>query len=129
MAFSRRSRSGGKSKRGGRKSKGGGRSARCSARGWGKKSPRTRRERKRVYDKCGRKCFLGKDLSFPVCSKYTRKCKRDRAGVCAARYRADQHDHKEIARKARRILDGGESMMNYAKIGDGIGNAGVVRED
>ena len=55
----------------------------------------------------GRKCFLGKDLSFPVCSKYTRKCKRDRAGVCAARYRAVQHDHKEIARKARRILEGG----------------------
>ena len=90
-----------KRKNGGRKTRGG-----RSARGWGKKSPRTRRERQRVYDKCGRKCFLGKDLSFPVCSKYTRKCKRDRAGVCAARYRADQYDHKEIARKARRILEG-----------------------
>ncbi len=106
MASSIRS-GGGKRTKTRRRTKKGGHSARCSARGWGKKSPRTRRERQRVYDKCGRKCFLGKDLSFPVCSKYTRKCKRDRAGVCAARYRAVQHDHKEIARKARRILKGG----------------------
>ena len=86
----------------------GGRSKRCSSRGWAKKAPRTRRERKRVRDKCGDYCFLGKDMSFPVCSKNTRKCRRDRAGVCAAKYRADQHDYKEIARKARRILEGGK---------------------
>jgi hypothetical protein len=85
----------------------GGRSKRCSSRGWAKKAPRTRRQRKRVRDKCGDYCFLGKNMSFPVCSKNTRKCRRDRAGVCAAKYRADQHDYKEIARKARRILAGG----------------------
>ena len=89
----------------------GGRSDRCSSRGWGRKAPRTRRERERVRDKCGDYCFLGRDMSFPVCSKYTRKCRRDRAGVCAAKYRADQHDHKEIARKARRILEGGRKTQ------------------
>ena len=88
----------------------GGRSKRCSSRGWAKKAPRTRRQRKRVRDKCGDYCFLGKNMSFPVCSKNTRKCRRDRAGVCAAKYRADQHDYREIARKARRILKGGANM-------------------
>ena len=94
----------------------GGRSKRCSSRGWAKKAPRTRRQRKRVRDKCGDYCFLGKNMSFPVCSKNTRKCRRDRAGVCAAKYRADQHDYKEIARKARRILAGGGNSAIPAMI-------------
>ena len=33
-------------------------------------------QRKKMYKRCGKKCFLGKNLSFPVCKKNTCKIKR-----------------------------------------------------
>jgi hypothetical protein len=57
--------------------------------------------------KCGKKCFLGKNKSFPICKKNT--CKISKAGVYAAYVRARQYSSKgkkyrRIASKAKRML-------------------------
>ena len=57
--------------------------------------------------KCGKKCFLGPNKSFPICKKNT--CKISRQGVYAAYVRARQYSSKgrkyqNISRKANRML-------------------------
>lgn len=52
--------------------------------------------------KCGKKCFLGKKKSFPICKKNT--CKISKKGVYAAYVRARQYHKKTISQKAKRIL-------------------------
>ena len=56
--------------------------------------------------KCGKKCFLGKKTSFPICKKNT--CKVSRSGVLAAYIRARQYrtrgtKYRKIAKKAKKI--------------------------
>jgi len=53
--------------------------------GWNKLSP-NRTQRKEMMYKCGKKCFLGPNLSFPVCAKNT--CKINRKGLHSAYIRA-----------------------------------------
>lgn len=75
---------------------------RLSSKGWAKLSPKTLKMRNHIYRKCGNKCFLGKKLSFPICSK--KSCKLNNKGLYAAYTRAKQYKYKSIASKSRKIL-------------------------
>jgi hypothetical protein len=52
--------------------------------------------------KCGKKCFLGPNKSFPICKKNT--CTKSRKGIYAAYVRAKQYHKKNISAKAKRML-------------------------
>ena len=57
--------------------------------------------------KCGKKCFLGKHNSFPICNKNS--CKRNKKGVYSAyiralQYRKKNKSYKRIISKARTLL-------------------------
>lgn len=52
--------------------------------------------------RCGKKCFLGPNKSFPICKKNT--CKVSTKGVYSAYIRAQQYHRKNISRKAKKIL-------------------------
>ena len=76
--------------------------------GWRYESP-NHRQRTRMLDKCGKKCFLGPHKSFPICKKNT--CKISKKGITAAYMRARQYSsikgtrkYKNIARKAYTLL-------------------------
>jgi len=56
--------------------------------GWGKVSPKRTRTRTRMMKRCGKKCFLGPNKSFPICNKGT--CKINSKGVYSAYIRARQ---------------------------------------
>jgi hypothetical protein len=59
-----------------------------------------------MLQKCGKKCFLGPNKSFPICTKNT--CKINKKGVLAAYVRAREYmtikpktrKYREIAKKA-----------------------------
>lgn len=68
---------------------------------WSKQQPSTH-QRTLMMKKCGKKCFLGPNKSFPICSKNT--CKVNKKGVLAAYIRARQWKHKKISAKAFKIL-------------------------
>jgi hypothetical protein len=75
-------------------------------RNWSKKSPGFR-ERKIMSKKCGRKCFLGPNTSFPICNKNT--CKVNPKGVYAAyvrsrQYRKSNKKYYKISKKASDML-------------------------
>jgi hypothetical protein len=46
--------------------------------GWSKQQPGTR-ERTIMMDKCGKKCFLGPNKTFPICTKNT--CTKNKKGI------------------------------------------------
>lgn len=83
--------------------------------GWSKQQP-SHKQRTAMMHKCGKKCFLGPNKSFPICTKNT--CKANRKGVYAAYIRAREYtsiyktQHKRnktrkyssIASKAKRLL-------------------------
>lgn len=57
--------------------------------------------------KCGRKCFLGPNKSFPICKKNT--CKVSSKGVYSAYIRARQYrtrgrKYRTISKKAKKML-------------------------
>jgi hypothetical protein len=77
--------------------------------GWSKKSP-SRKQRTIMSKKCGRKCFLGKDNSFPICNKNT--CRVNSKGIYAAYVRSRQYRKKNkkyynVSKKALRLLKKG----------------------
>jgi hypothetical protein len=72
-----------------------------TTKGWSNKSPNTR-ERKNMLKHCGKKCFLGKNRSFPICSKHT--CKINKKGVLSAYIRAKQYNNKTIIKIAKKTL-------------------------
>jgi hypothetical protein len=60
-----------------------------------------------MLKKCGRKCFLGPNKSFPICKKNT--CRISKKGLHAAYNRARQYRSKGrkysvVAKKADRML-------------------------
>jgi hypothetical protein len=86
--------------------------------GWSKLSPGTH-ARTVMLKKCGKKCFLGPNKSFPICNKGT--CKINPKGVYSAYIRArewgkprstyktskprhSRKTYKNIQKKAKRIL-------------------------
>ncbi len=81
---------------------------RSVTRGWSKMSP-NRHQRTIMLKKCGRKCFLGPNKSFPICAKNT--CKINKKGVQSAYMRAREYmtikgsrKYKKIASRAKRML-------------------------
>jgi hypothetical protein len=69
--------------------------------GWSKQKPGTH-QKTVMFKKCGKKCFLGSNKSFPICKKNT--CKISSKGVYAAYIRAQQYNHKNISKNANKIL-------------------------
>lgn len=55
-----------------------------------------------MLQKCGKKCFLGPNKSFPICTKNT--CKINKKGVYAAYIRSRQYKHRKISQKAKRLI-------------------------
>jgi hypothetical protein len=75
-------------------------------RGWSKEGPNDA-QKTVMWHKCGKKCFLGPNASFPICKKNT--CKRSVRGIYAAYVRARQYRTKStkygrIASNARVLL-------------------------
>ena len=54
--------------------------------GWHKHKPTRTKQRREMYKKCGKHCFLGTKQSFPICKKNT--CRRDKKGIWSAYIRA-----------------------------------------
>ena len=86
-----------KARRGGRKS--------VPWKGWGRQAPKQGRERTRMLRDCGKKCFLGPNKSFPVCTKGT--CRKNLKGYWAAYIRAKEwgnprHSYRGKARPTHR---------------------------
>ena len=76
--------------------------------GWSKQSPNTH-QRTIMMKKCGKKCFLGQNKTFPICTKNS--CKINKKGIKAAYIRAREYmsikgskKYKNIANKAYRML-------------------------
>lgn len=78
--------------------------------GWSKLAP-SAKERTTMKHKCGKKCFLGPNKSFPICAKNT--CKINKKGLYAAYIRAKamtntktrkKTDYSRIARSAKKKL-------------------------
>jgi hypothetical protein len=72
-----------------------------ATRGWKYLKP-GHHERTVMLKRCGRKCFLGPRKTFPICKKNT--CKVSSKGLHAAYIRARQWKHKNISRKAYKML-------------------------
>ena len=75
-------------------------------RGWKNEKP-SDHQRTVMLRTCGKKCFLGKGKSFPICKKNT--CKRSKKGVYAAYIRSRQYSskgrkYKTVATRARNQL-------------------------
>jgi len=74
--------------------------------GWRFEKPGTH-QKTVMKRKCGKKCFLGPDKSFPICKKNT--CNISSKGIYAAYIRALQWKNKRsiynrIATRAKRLL-------------------------
>ena len=69
--------------------------------GWKNMGPGTH-QRTVMLKKCGKKCFLGPNKSYPICKKNT--CKISRKGVYAAYIRSRQYHNKSISKKAKKML-------------------------
>ena len=70
-------------------------------RGWKKQQPNNR-QRTIMFKKCGKKCFLGPNQSYPICTKNT--CKINKKGVYSAFIRSRQFHRKNISRKAKKMI-------------------------
>jgi len=72
-----------------------------TTRGWKKQKPGYH-QRTIMFNKCGKKCFLGPGKSYPICTKNT--CKINSKGVYSAYIRAKQYHRKNISQKAKKLL-------------------------
>jgi hypothetical protein len=78
-----------------------------ATRGWKKEKPGYH-QKTMMLKKCGKKCFLGPNKSFPVCKKNT--CKVSSKGVYAAYIRARQYrtagkKYRIVAKRAEKMLE------------------------
>jgi hypothetical protein len=83
-------------------------------RGWSQENPNTH-QRTIMMNKCGKKCFLGPNKSFPICTKNT--CKINRKGVYSAYIRAREHNtiinkSKNKSRKYSRIASKAKHLLH-----------------
>ena len=77
-----------------------------ATRGWKTQKPGFH-QRTMMMKKCGKKCFLGPNKSFPICKKNT--CNVSSKGVYAAYIRARQYrtkgrKYQSIATRAKRMI-------------------------
>ena len=70
-------------------------------RGWKNDKPGVR-QRSIMMRKCGKKCFLGPNKSYPICTKNT--CKINSKGVYSAYIRSRQFHKRSISQKANKLL-------------------------
>lgn len=77
--------------------------------GWSKLKPTTH-QRTLMLQKCGQKCFLGPNKSFPICVKNT--CKKSRKGVYAAYIRAREMTTRKGTKKYKKIANKAYKMIN-----------------
>ena len=78
-------------------------------RNWSKMQPGYH-DRTLMMKRCGKKCFLGPNKTFPICARRT--CKRNKKGVYAAYIRAREYmtikpgksKYNRITAKARKLL-------------------------
>ena len=75
-------------------------------RGWKREKPGFH-QKTIMLRKCGRKCFLGPNKSFPICKKNT--CKISTKGVYAAYIRSRQYrtrgkKYRNISKRANNLL-------------------------
>jgi len=76
---------------------------------WSKMQPGYH-DRTMMLKRCGKKCFLGPNKSFPICSRRT--CKPNRKGIYAAYIRAREYmtikpgksKYRRISTKAHKLL-------------------------
>jgi len=73
-----------------------------ATRGWKSQKP-SYHQRTIMLKKCGKKCFLGPNKSYPICSKNT--CKINRRGVQSAYNRSKQFHKRTIANRAKNLLN------------------------
>jgi hypothetical protein len=68
--------------------------------GWSIQQP-SHKQRTAMMHKCGKKCFLGPNKSFPICTKNT--CKVNRKGVYAAYIRGREYTsiYKKVGNKSK----------------------------
>uniref|UniRef100_A0A6C0KPP1 Uncharacterized protein n=1 Tax=viral metagenome TaxID=1070528 RepID=A0A6C0KPP1_9ZZZZ len=77
-------------------------------RGWSKAKPGFH-EKTIMMSKCGKKCFLGPNKSFPICTKNT--CKVNRKGVYSAYIRAREYMTIRGTRKYKKIAEKSYKML------------------
>jgi len=78
--------------------------------GWAKQSPGTH-ERTLMLKRCGKKCFLGPNKSFPICKRGT--CKRSRKGVYSAFIRAREYSAIKNTKKYRSIAKTAKNLLRH----------------
>lgn len=66
-----------------------------------------------MLKKCGKKCFLGPNKTFPICKKNT--CKVSRKGVYAAYVRAQEYKSIKGTQKYSKIADKASRMLHRKK--------------
>ena len=76
--------------------------------GWYNQQP-GKHQRTLMMKKCGKKCFLGPNKTFPICSKNT--CKVNKNGVQAAYIRAREYMTIKGTRKYKKIADKAHRML------------------
>jgi hypothetical protein len=76
--------------------------------GWTKKSPGLH-QRTVMLQKCGKKCFLGTNKSFPICNKNT--CTINKKGIHAAYIRAAQRYSMTKSKKYKTISNKAYNML------------------
>lgn len=76
--------------------------------GWTKKSPGAY-QRTVMLRKCGKKCFLGPNKTFPICNKNT--CTINKKGIHAAYIRASQYYSMTKSKKYKTILTKARKML------------------
>ncbi len=77
--------------------------------GWSKQQPGTH-QRTVMMKKCGNKCFLGPNKTFPICTKNT--CSINKKGVYSAYIRAKQYLSIKGTQKYRKIANKAHRMLN-----------------
>ena len=83
-----------------------------SARGWSKIQPGYH-DRTLMLKRCGKKCFLGPNKTFPICARRT--CKINRKGVYAAYMRGREYMSKTGKSKYRRITAKARKLLHIIK--------------
>ena len=78
--------------------------------GWDKLSP-NKSQRKEMLYKCGKKCFLGSELSFPICKKRT--CKTNRKGIYSAYLRAAMWEKRKGDKKYTRVKKRARKLLGF----------------
>jgi hypothetical protein len=81
---------------------------RVKIRGWANKSPGYH-QRTVMLKKCGKKCFLGSNKTFPICTKNT--CKINKKGIRSAYIRAREYMTIRGTRKYRTIATRAKKML------------------